>query len=206
MRTAVLVLALAAASTAWAGSSRGTDPEGDENSWPVVDELDCRAPSIDIVELRVDSADGVLTVRLTVLDLEDEGIHCEHAFGRSSANIAGTRYQVALHQPYVCDVVCQAAGPSIRFTAAHPLLEPRSGCASFSTHEGNSSGCAGKFAVEGSTLVWTLPLQGTVGRGEEARPYDLSGLSFQVWSYSMGQHLFVTSLMFDYAEAPDVTL
>lgn len=203
---AFIALVLAASTTAWAGDSRGADPAGDENSWPVVDGLDCRAPGIDIVGLHVESADGLVTARLSVLDLADEGIHCQDALGAGTLLVGGSYHRVAIHQPYACDVACTTSGPSVRFTASASPEGPRSACGSVFVDDGLSTGCIGEFASEGSTLVWSLPVSGIVGEGADARSYDLSGVSFLVDAQTVGGNMYVTGLMFDYADAPGVTL
>lgn len=201
----ILAILLASSLTAGAGSSGTRDPVGDENGWNEGIAVECHAPAIDITGVLVTSADGLVTVKLHVLDYEDLSMTCEDAMGTTTMALPGMDYHVQLEPAWSCDVVCTAGdGPAMYFSATRSGDEAARACASVRVENGAASRCMGDFHTEGNVLVWTLPTAGTFGQA--GLRYDVSGESFEVAARSAYGDAVFTNFLFDYAYPPTFTV
>lgn len=158
-----------------------SDPVGDEaitfvqTDWVSSSWTRCRAPAIDITSVAATSDAGNLTVELSVADLASARYRCTLFGGDGVASyrvdFVGCPEDIVAECTHYASLNARSTGFGLE------------GCAQVETSAGDASDCLGSFAVSGDTLVWTLPLAGTVpvltcdalDCVPETREYDFRG-------------------------------
>lgn len=187
---AVLVaLALALPLVAATTLATATDPLGDVRLSTVfglhlVGERLCQDPAIDIVERSVVVHDGDVELRLTVADLDDGRIDC-----RAMRLQEGPGFYLMQLLPEGCDPefssFCPEGSAAVTASWNARTFDPTPSCVYLSfASDSQASRCIAEHDVDGDTLVWRLPLAGSVALDAfgptRMRGYDLEGAQLEV--------------------------
>lgn len=167
----VLFALLLALPSGLAGGTTRADPARDgETTVPPGPGVRCHAARTDIVRMSAASAEGMLELRIEVLDAADRAFACgDRAMPETAATGASSFFQFW--------TTSDGGAPTL-FSAYYPD-DAAYGTRGTSLHfpDRDTAWAVGDIGMEGNALVYRIPLQGVVATGDhpEGRAYDFRG-------------------------------
>ncbi len=139
----------------------------------------CSDGSVDVTSAVIETADGILTVTLNVLDFEQAAIKCSAAGDAQYHPHAGREYEVRLTRaPANPDAAYNGGFTSIAsFSARESRVHSWSEDVTWTAvaYVGSGITSAVDFEIIDGALTWQIPLTGVGEYQNKETPYDLAG-------------------------------
>lgn len=184
------LVALLATTPALAGSTTTTDPIGDqylvdrEESLPFFGQpVRCGDAATDLKSMVVASDANTVSVAITVRDLGSTHVGCT-LVPSASADSQLVEWRLNGEAPLVCEEIgettvttCDQPPVEYEFQGVYERgFNGESSCIIIGFLDRARSECIGTLRIDGSTLVWTAPIQGTViASNGDTRSFDFRG-------------------------------